>query len=124
MTIYFNNSTYYYDLADKEILYQQPLDFYLKLYNGNSHLNEYQNVLALRFDVTLYMRYFERKLETLTLALRGNSAEQILQFRQQVEAYFKKHSEFINYSLEESIKLIKAFHTKKEPESIIGIIEI
>ncbi len=124
MTIYFNNSTYYYDLADKKILYQQPLDFYLKLYNGNSHLNDYQNVLALRFDVTLYMRYFERKLETLTLALRGNSAEQILQFRQQVEAYFKKHSEFINYSLEESIKLIKAFHTKKEPESIIGIIEI
>ena len=124
MTIYFNNSTYYYDLADKKILYQQPLDFYLKLYNGNSRLNDYQNVLALRFDVTLYMRYFERKLETLTLALRGNSAEQILQFRQQVENYFKKHSEFINYSLEESIKLIKAFHTKKEPESIIGIIEI
>jgi hypothetical protein len=112
MTIYFNNSTYYYDLADKKILYQQPLDFYLKLYNGNSRLNDYQNVLALRFDVTLYMRYFERKLETLTLALRGNSAEQILQFRQQVENYFKKHSEFINYSLEESIKLIKSFHTK------------
>lgn len=123
MTIYFNNSTYYYDLADKKILYQQPLDFYLKLYNGNSHLNDYQNVLELRFDVTLYMRYFERKLETLTLALRGNSTEQNLQFRQQVEAYFKKHSEFINYSLEESIKLIKSFH-KKETESIIGIIEI
>ncbi|NCB00590.1 MAG: hypothetical protein EOM67_00295 [Spirochaetia bacterium] len=123
MTIYFNNSTYYYDLADKKILYQQPLDFYLKLYNGNSHLNDYQNVLELRFDVTLYMRYFERKLEILTLALRGNSTEQNLQFRQQVEAYFKKHSEFINYSLEESIKLIKSFH-KKETESIIGIIEI
>lgn len=123
MTIYFNNSTYYYDLASKKILYQQPLDFYLKLYNGNSHLNDYQNVLELRFDVTLYMRYFERKLETLTLALRGNSTEQNSQFRQQVENYFKKHSEFINYSLEESIKLIKAFH-KKEPESIIGIIEI
>lgn len=123
MTIYFNNSTYYYDLASKKILYQQPLDFYLKLYNGNSHLNDYQNVLELRFDVTLYMRYFERKLETLILALRGNSAQQNLQFRQQVEDYFKKHSEFINYSLEESIKLIKSFH-KKEPESIIGIIEI
>lgn len=123
MTIYFNSSTYYYDLASKKILYQQPLDFYLKLYNGNSHLNDYQNVLELRFDVTLYMRYFERKLETLTLELRGNSAQQILQFRQQVENYFKKHSEFIEYSLEESIKLIRAFH-KKEPESIIGIIEI
>ena len=123
MILYFNNSTYYYDLSDKKILYQQPLDFYLKLYNGNSHLNDYQNVLVLRFDVTLYMRYFERKLETLTLALRGNSTEQNRQFRQQVENYFKKHSEFIEYSLEESIKLIRAFH-KKEPKSIIGSIEI